>query len=261
MDQNQLKKMKQNFERIDRDHDGFISKEDLELFVQNRTIRQRVFGDMSILGEKPIHVPKDALDLADLDGDGAIGFTEAVAVWLYAESGEGVSYLKHAFDVLKGPDGLVSREDIGKVIVSSQKEMLIGDGLEANSILDIFPAGERMTLERFTQCLQIREDTGAPVAQLALRPAADGMADTVVEADPAVNTQWWCSCCPHDDVPAQARRDDRRRTDRRTMATIVDLDGYEADASDLGVSPSGQRQNGWFSHLCCTPNANGTTAR
>eukprot|EP00913_Durusdinium_trenchii_P012162 g11423.t1 len=149
MDVQELAKVRQVFDSIDCDHDGFISSNDMQDFLngwmsrmgrlahslksfslpsaktQDRIIgvgrsvfTLRVDGKNNAESDEWLRRVQDAktlLKLADLDEDGSIGFSEFLVAWMYANQPSGESCLRQAFQTLSGPDGrcLQKHEDLG----------------------------------------------------------------------------------------------------------------------------------------------------
>jgi calcium-dependent protein kinase len=143
MDQTQMGKMKRQFMDIDADGDGFITRDDLAKLLQHRST-----------GSDPVEL----LHIADIDGDGAIGFTEFVAAWLYGRLGEDKECVRHAFELLDSDsDGLVSREDILRGLNTKQLGELGGSRSLAEDVADVFPTGKRLDCRSFVEQLTMHE--------------------------------------------------------------------------------------------------------
>jgi len=169
MDAKELAKVRQVFDSIDCDHDGFISSNDMEDFLNGWMSRMGRLAHSLKSFSLPSAKTKDAatlLRLADLDEDGSIGFSEFLVAWMYANQPSGENCLRQAFHTLAGVDGKVSRTEVRNALGSRQMQHL--DQQLAEEIATIFPE-ERLNFQRFQECLQKHEDLGANSIQLAMR--------------------------------------------------------------------------------------------
>lgn len=166
----ELAKVRQIFDSIDRDHDGFISSADMEDFLNGWMCRMGRLAHSLRTLSMPARPSSDVhalLQLADLDEDGSIGYTEFLVAWMYANQGAGEECLRQAFKTIRGRDGRVSRAEVRSALCAKQMQDL-GCGKQlAEDIAAIFPPNERLSFERFQECLQKHEDLG-PSASLQL---------------------------------------------------------------------------------------------
>lgn len=140
MDQTQMGKMKRQFGAIDTDDDGFISLADLRSLLTSRCNTASASD------------PAELMVIADLDGDGVIGFTEFVAAWLYGRLGKDTDCVRHAFDLIDTDhDGYVSRDDVFTALNTPQLQDLGGSRALAADISDIFPTSYRLDCNQFIQ--------------------------------------------------------------------------------------------------------------
>ncbi|CAJ1418548.1 unnamed protein product, partial [Effrenium voratum] len=101
--------------------------------------------------------------------DGSIGYSEFLVAWMYANHSADDSCLRRAFKTLRGRDGRVSRAEVRNALCSRQMQELGCGHQLAEDIAAIFPQ-ERLTFERFQECLQQHEDLGAQGSlQLSVR--------------------------------------------------------------------------------------------
>jgi len=229
MDVGEMAQMRRTFDSIDRDHDGFISEEDMKNYLNGFSAQM---GQMAAaLKQQKLTASKTDTDLmlklADLDEDGAIGFSEFLVVWMYTHRKQGESLLRQAFDSIKGADGLVSREDIRKALCSTQMQQIGTDQQLATEIAAIFPKSVRMDFSKFQEFLQRQEDLGeAGSLEFALR-----------SKEGSENSSWWGQLLFW-----------RNQQHWRRLGTSEDQQ-YEDDASDIDMD----RHSGPSSLLsiCC----------
>eukprot|EP00928_Gymnodinium_smaydae_P039610 TRINITY_DN27021_c0_g2_i1.p1 TRINITY_DN27021_c0_g2~~TRINITY_DN27021_c0_g2_i1.p1 ORF type:complete len:590 (+),score=141.65 TRINITY_DN27021_c0_g2_i1:208-1977(+) len=140
VDQAEMGKMRRQFVAIDRDGDGFISGEDLRTLLKQRSEAE----DLS----------PAVLQVADLDGDGVVSFSEFVAAWLYGRLERNTDCVSHAFEIIdRDHDGLVTREDVFEALNTPQMRQLGGSKALAESVSDIFPPRRRLDCKTFTALL------------------------------------------------------------------------------------------------------------
>lgn len=169
MDARELAKVRQVFDSIDCDHDGFISSNDMEDFLNGWMSRMGRLAHSLKSFSLPNAKTQDAatlMRLADLDEDGSIGFSEFLVAWLYANQPSGENLLRQAFNTLASVDGKVSRQEVRNALGSKQMQHL--DEQLAEDIAAIFPE-ERLNFQRFQECLQRHEDLGPNAVQLTMR--------------------------------------------------------------------------------------------
>eukprot|EP00930_Biecheleria_cincta_P055448 TRINITY_DN41765_c0_g1_i1.p1 TRINITY_DN41765_c0_g1~~TRINITY_DN41765_c0_g1_i1.p1 ORF type:complete len:602 (+),score=109.19 TRINITY_DN41765_c0_g1_i1:268-1806(+) len=237
MDAAQFSKVRQMFDSIDQDHDGFISGSDMQQFLSGWTFRmgrmaQALKGFSGGSGAPSSADTGTMLRLADLDEDGAIGYTEFLVVWLYANQNKSDSCLRQAFKSLQAPDGLVSRKEVQQALCSKQMQELGGVQQMAADIASIFPAKERMTFERFAECLQQQEDLGPDGdIEFASRPVGE-----------QAESSSFCGLWQLTGSPLKLN-----------WTRLSGEDAYEEDDSDLDVASHNQ-----CSVFCCCPESDRT---
>jgi len=162
LDEERMAQMREHFDALDRDHDGFISQEELARLTRSSWRRRALGPD-----------PREVMEMADLDGDGVIGFSEFVAAWLYGRLGHNKNLFWHAFDLIdEDRDGKVDRDDIFRAMDTPQMRELGGSRSLGKDIADIFPR-KPMDLQEFSAALMRHE----PVRMgLRIRARRDGLA-------------------------------------------------------------------------------------
>jgi len=131
----EVSQMVKDFNAIDVDQDGFITSQELEERLLSRR-RFKYFDGVDA---------DEAARVADLDGDGVIGFTEFVAAALYCRlGGSNKDFLRNAFDLFDTDnDGVITRLDMSTEFDSPQMCELEHAAEESISeeIMEIFPDG------------------------------------------------------------------------------------------------------------------------
>ncbi|CAK9106176.1 unnamed protein product [Durusdinium trenchii] len=221
MDAQELAKVRQVFDSIDCDHDGFISSNDMQDFLNGWMSRMGRLAHSLKSFSLPSAKTQDAktlLKLADLDEDGSIGFSEFLVAWMYANQPSGESCLRQAFQTLSGPDGRVSRLEVRQALGSRQMQHLdqqLAEDLRIPILYQLYPTHadiaaifpeERLTFQRFQECLQKHEDLGpSSSVQLALRlrhgqargtwATGDGEEDNDSDLDERPEESIYSACC------------------------------------------------------------------
>jgi len=109
MDQQRTGQLRLHFHSVDTDHDGFISSEELGVFLKRNA--------RSLTGHQVLHA-------TDTDGDDRISFSEFAAVWLFGDLAS-PSFLRHAFEIFDDDrDGLVNRADVIRALETPQMRKL-----------------------------------------------------------------------------------------------------------------------------------------